>query len=171
MWDEPGKLLVPGDIVRLTKGYASLWRQCLTLYSGKNGDISKIGDFCLVFNEQLNMSEPNLTLGNQMPSMMNSPMLNTTINNGISNNGNAISNRPGGPGIAPPLPSPLMSVQAIVPPTIVKPRIPGGGNNSSESSSTQSQPNTTKTTTLPKNSSRTARTGQSKTNVKASERR
>ena len=33
VWDEPGKLLVPGDIVRLTKGYASIWRACLTLYS------------------------------------------------------------------------------------------------------------------------------------------
>lgn len=59
VWDEPGKLLVPGDIVRLTKGYASVWRNCLTLYSGKNGDIHKIGDFCLMFNEALNMSEPN----------------------------------------------------------------------------------------------------------------
>lgn len=59
VWDEPGKLLVPGDIVRLTKGYASVWRNCLTLYSGKNGDIHKIGDFCLTFNEALNMSEPN----------------------------------------------------------------------------------------------------------------
>lgn len=113
------------------------------------------------------MSEPNLTLGNQMPPMMNSsPML--PINNGISNNGNVISNRPGGPCSVPP---PLMSVQPIAPPTNIKPRIPGGGSNSLESSGTQSQPNTTKTTTLPKNSSRTARTGQSKTNVKASERR
>lgn len=59
VWDEPGKLLVPGDIVRLTKGYASVWRNCLTLYSGKNGDIHKIGDFCLTFNEAVNMSEPN----------------------------------------------------------------------------------------------------------------
>lgn len=75
VWDEPGKLLVPGDIVRLTKGYASVWRQCLTLYSGKNGDIHKIGDFCMNFNEQLNMSEPNPQLsmapGNAMMLMNN----------------------------------------------------------------------------------------------------
>ncbi|XP_017060484.1 SOSS complex subunit B homolog [Drosophila ficusphila] len=58
IWDEPGKLIAPGDIVRLTKGYASIWRHCLTLYSGKNGEVFKIGEFCMVFNEALNMSEP-----------------------------------------------------------------------------------------------------------------
>ncbi|GLH14811.1 SOSS complex subunit B homolog [Gryllus bimaculatus] len=44
IWDEPGKLIAPGDIICLTKGYASVWRNCLTLYSGKNGDIQKIGN-------------------------------------------------------------------------------------------------------------------------------
>ncbi|XP_013137942.1 PREDICTED: SOSS complex subunit B homolog [Papilio polytes] len=58
VWDEPGALLQPGDIVRLTRGYASLWRSALTLYSGKSGDIQKVGEFCMIFNEQLNMSEP-----------------------------------------------------------------------------------------------------------------
>ena len=65
IWGEPGSLLYPGDIVRLTKGYAVIWRQCLTLYSGKNGDIHKLGDFCMLFNEQLNMSEPNPMYGPQ----------------------------------------------------------------------------------------------------------
>lgn len=48
IWDEPGKSLQPGDIVRLSKCYAALFRGCLTLYSGKNGEISRIGDFCMV---------------------------------------------------------------------------------------------------------------------------
>lgn len=48
IWDEPGKLLQPGDIVRLMKCYAALFRGCLTLYSGKSGEISRIGDFCMV---------------------------------------------------------------------------------------------------------------------------
>lgn len=65
IWGDPGNLLFPGDIVRLTKGYAVIWRQCLTLYSGKNGDIHKLGDFCMLFNEQLNMSEPNPNFGPQ----------------------------------------------------------------------------------------------------------
>lgn len=93
VWDEPGKLLVPGDIVRLTKGYASVWRQCLTLYSGKNGDVHKIGDFCLNFNEQMNMSEPNPNLvvmggggpmGGAVVGNINSPMM---MNNGTAGGG------------------------------------------------------------------------------------
>ncbi|KAJ8687427.1 hypothetical protein QAD02_023221 [Eretmocerus hayati] len=65
IWDEPGQLIQPGDILRLTKGYASVWRNCLTLYCGKNGDLKRIGDFCMVINEQLNMSEPNPSLNEQ----------------------------------------------------------------------------------------------------------
>lgn len=67
VWDEPGNLLVPGDIVRLTKGYAAIWRHCLTLYSGKNGDIHKVGEFCMNFNEHVNMSEPNPSLTGSLP--------------------------------------------------------------------------------------------------------
>lgn len=87
VWDEPGNLLVPGDIVRLTKGYAAIWRQCLTLYSGKNGDILKIGDFCMNFNETLNMSEPNPNLVPTINPINQKNQL--PMNNGnIPNNGN-----------------------------------------------------------------------------------
>lgn len=82
VWDEPGKLLVPGDIVRLTKGYASIWRSCLTLYSGKNGDIHRIGDFCMNFNEQLNMSEPNVNLQINPVMIMNNGTQGNNNNNG-----------------------------------------------------------------------------------------
>jgi len=57
VWDEPGALLQPGDICRLVKGYASVFKGCLTLYTGKGGAINKMGDFCMVFSEQPNMSE------------------------------------------------------------------------------------------------------------------
>ncbi|CAG2056956.1 unnamed protein product, partial [Timema podura] len=67
IWDEPGQLLVPGDIVRLTKGYASVWRSCLTLYS-------------------VNISEPNPNLVNNTTS--GAPNNNIiTGNNGNSNGG------------------------------------------------------------------------------------
>lgn len=90
IWDEPGKLIAPGDIVCLTKGYASVWRNCLTLYSGKNGDIQKIGEFCMVFNEQVNMSEPNSSLVTQLINQSNSSANNSNSsgNNNGSNNGN-----------------------------------------------------------------------------------
>lgn len=78
VWDEAGQLLVPGDIVRLTKGYLSVWRNCLTLYISKGGDLQKVGDFCMVFNEQLNMSELN-----QGASCVNANAL--SLNNGTNN--------------------------------------------------------------------------------------
>lgn len=59
-----GRLLQPGDIVRMMKCYANMWRGCLTLYSGKSGEISRVGDFCMVFNELINMSEPQLASQN-----------------------------------------------------------------------------------------------------------
>ncbi|XP_054719188.1 SOSS complex subunit B2-like [Uloborus diversus] len=57
VWDEPGLYLQQGDICRLTKGYASVWKGCLTLYTGKGGEIQKIGEFCFTFSETPNMSE------------------------------------------------------------------------------------------------------------------
>ncbi|XP_035704782.1 SOSS complex subunit B1 [Folsomia candida] len=57
IWDKPGTLLESGDIIRLNKAYASLFKNSLTLYIGKGGEIHKVGDFCLVFSETPNMSE------------------------------------------------------------------------------------------------------------------
>jgi len=34
IWDEPGQLIQSGDIVRVSKGYASVWKNSLTLYIG-----------------------------------------------------------------------------------------------------------------------------------------
>uniref|UniRef100_A0A8D0HF89 SOSS complex subunit B2 n=1 Tax=Sphenodon punctatus TaxID=8508 RepID=A0A8D0HF89_SPHPU len=62
VWDEIGSLIQPGDIIRLTKGYASLWKGCLTLYTGKGGELQKIGEFCMVYSEVPNFSEPNSDL-------------------------------------------------------------------------------------------------------------
>ncbi|KAJ8255910.1 hypothetical protein COCON_G00197740 [Conger conger] len=62
VWDELGGLIQPGDIIRLTRGYASIWKGCLTLYTGRGGDLQKIGEFCMVYSEVPNFSEPNLEL-------------------------------------------------------------------------------------------------------------
>ncbi|XP_076854504.1 SOSS complex subunit B2 isoform X2 [Brachyhypopomus gauderio] len=59
VWDELGSLIQPGDIIRLTRGYASMWKGCLTLYTGRGGDLQKIGEFCMVYSEVPNFSEPN----------------------------------------------------------------------------------------------------------------
>lgn len=57
LWDEPGKLIQSGDIIRMTKGYTSVWKGCLTLYAGKQGEFHKVGDFCLIFSETPFLSE------------------------------------------------------------------------------------------------------------------
>ncbi|MEE6471435.1 hypothetical protein FKM82_009275 [Ascaphus truei] len=66
VWDDVGNLIQPGDIIRLTKGYASVFKGCLTLYTGRGGDLQKIGEelspcsrFCMVYSEAPNFSEPN----------------------------------------------------------------------------------------------------------------
>lgn len=164
IWDEPGQLLVPGDIVRLTKGYASVWRQCLTLYSGKNGDIQKIGEFCMVINEQLNMSEPNPALAQQMLNQSGSGPPSSNVNNSITNNGNAnsITGQPGR--------QPLAIQSNSTPPTTTaggsaapKTGNGGNGNNSGNNTGTSGLPGGSarysgdgpaKTTTTTKSSSR-----------------
>ncbi|XP_043098433.1 nucleic acid binding protein 1b isoform X2 [Puntigrus tetrazona] len=59
VWDEVGSLIQTGDIIRLNRGYASLFKGCLTLYIGRTGDLQKIGEFCMIFSEVPNFSEPN----------------------------------------------------------------------------------------------------------------
>ncbi|XP_077544188.1 SOSS complex subunit B1-like isoform X1 [Haemaphysalis longicornis] len=71
VWDEPGTCIQPGDICKLTKGYASLWKGCLTLYTGKGGEIQKIGEFCLPFSETPFMSEPNPEFMQQLQNKLN----------------------------------------------------------------------------------------------------
>uniref|UniRef100_A0A8C5QQP9 Nucleic acid binding protein 2 n=1 Tax=Leptobrachium leishanense TaxID=445787 RepID=A0A8C5QQP9_9ANUR len=59
VWDDVGNLIQPGDIIKLTKGYASLFKDCLTLYTGRGGELQKIGEFCMVYSEMPNFSDPN----------------------------------------------------------------------------------------------------------------
>lgn len=103
VWDEPGHFLQQGDICRLSKGYASMWKGCLTLYTGKGGEIQKVGEFCLAFSEIPNMSESSES--NQKPST---------------------AEQRGSPTLQLPLPIPP-TPGAAVPPSIV-PSVTGNGN-------------------------------------------
>uniref|UniRef100_A0A3Q3LLG9 SOSS complex subunit B2 n=1 Tax=Labrus bergylta TaxID=56723 RepID=A0A3Q3LLG9_9LABR len=87
VWDELGSLIQPGDIIKLTRGYASIWKGCLTLYTGRGGDLQKIGEFCMVYSEVPNFSEPNpdlLTQSNQQ----NKPVRNGAMPPFANNNNN-----------------------------------------------------------------------------------
>ncbi|XP_078057342.1 SOSS complex subunit B2 isoform X2 [Mustelus asterias] len=59
VWDDVGGLIQAGDIIRLTRGYASIWKGCLTLYTGRGGDLQKVGEFCMQYSEVPNFSDPN----------------------------------------------------------------------------------------------------------------
>ncbi|XP_014247692.1 SOSS complex subunit B1 [Cimex lectularius] len=104
LWDDPGRYLYPGDIVRLTKAHVNMFRSCLTLYSGKAGDIDKLGEFCMVFNEQLNMSEPNMNF--DVPQGMGQGM-----NNGGPAGLSLLANNNGGKGGAGMPPAGLMGAK------------------------------------------------------------
>ncbi|XP_062842454.1 SOSS complex subunit B1 [Trichomycterus rosablanca] len=94
VWDEVGALIQTGDILRLTKGYASVFKGCLTLYTGQGGELQKIGEFCMVYSEVPNFSEPNP----DYLAVMNKTGLNDQGNNGSSStagndgtNGNGVN--------------------------------------------------------------------------------
>lgn len=59
LWNEQAEAVEPGDILRLTKGYSSLWKGSMVLYSGKYGILEKIGEFTMVYSETPDMSDPS----------------------------------------------------------------------------------------------------------------
>ncbi|XP_064646527.1 SOSS complex subunit B2-like [Lineus longissimus] len=119
IWDEVGGLVQTGDICRLIKGYSSIWKGCLTLYTGKGGDIQKVGEFCMTFSEVPNMSEPNPEYmpnkdGTQQGQQPNQP---TQRRSPTEQTQQLQESTPGGgPQNVPMHRSPLMGVQQGMPP-------------------------------------------------------
>ncbi|XP_071484521.1 SOSS complex subunit B2-like [Diadema antillarum] len=104
VWDEIGEVVQSGDIIRLTKGYASIWRNCLTLYCGQVGKLQKVGEYCMIFSEYPNMSEPNPEFIAQAKVALQDQRSNSPTNlgpggqgQGKSSNGVRMGNN-GGPG-------------------------------------------------------------------------
>lgn len=79
VWDEIGGLIQPGDIIRLTRGYASMWKGCLTLYTGRGGELQKIGEFCMVYSEVPNFSEPNPDYRGQQNKMVQNDKVSVSM--------------------------------------------------------------------------------------------
>lgn len=154
VWDEPGNLLVPGDIVRLTKGYAAIWRHCLTLYSGKNGDIHKIGEFCMNFNEHLNMSEPNPNLANPINPLTQKNQTATSsvlINNGTSasnNNGNSVTTTIPTTTIPPATATTASGTSSNAPATVAAVKTTGSSRGGAAATSEYNKTSTTSKTTV-----------------------
>eukprot|EP00040_Diaphanoeca_grandis_P024500 m.134710 g.134710 ORF g.134710 m.134710 type:complete len:136 (+) comp29754_c0_seq1:202-609(+) len=51
------ELIKEGDILKITEGYCSLFRNSLTLYIGKKGKLKRVGRFNKSYTEVPNMSE------------------------------------------------------------------------------------------------------------------
>lgn len=86
LFGELGAHIQPGDICRLTRAYVGTWNGSMALYAGKGGELVKTGDFCMIFNENLNMSEINKII--KPPTTTNataSPMA-TNVAPGNNNN-------------------------------------------------------------------------------------
>ncbi|PRP79262.1 OB fold-containing protein, nucleic acid binding [Planoprotostelium fungivorum] len=56
LWDNIGDSLQPGDICRLRNGYCTPYKNYLSLYVGRAGSLTRIGEFTMLFVEQPNMS-------------------------------------------------------------------------------------------------------------------
>ncbi|CAK8685566.1 unnamed protein product [Clavelina lepadiformis] len=59
IWGDYGNHVQPSDILSLSRCYAVLFKNSLTLYVGKFGSLTKIGEFCMTFSEAPDLSEPN----------------------------------------------------------------------------------------------------------------
>ncbi|XP_052817368.1 SOSS complex subunit B1-like [Mya arenaria] len=108
IWDEIGELVCSGDICKLVKGYTNIFKNCLTLYAGKNGGITKIGEFCLQFTETPNMSEPNPDYANPVKNKEEQANQRKSPTELDGSGGNPLSqlNNPGGRGSPPVRPGP-----------------------------------------------------------------
>uniref|UniRef100_A0A8C3QHE4 SOSS complex subunit B2 n=1 Tax=Cyanoderma ruficeps TaxID=181631 RepID=A0A8C3QHE4_9PASS len=118
--------------------YASLWKGCLTLYTGRGGELHKIGEFCMVYSEVPNYSEPNsehigqnkLAQGEQNNMSASSGMGTCTfgpLGNGLQtgpeasgfpftyNHGHIYAGSGRGNGRGPVNPAPANSVQPLPP--------------------------------------------------------
>ena len=58
VWDDVGNLIQPGDTIQLTKS-CLVFKGCVPLCTGHGCDLQKIGEFCSVYSEVPNFSEPN----------------------------------------------------------------------------------------------------------------
>jgi len=94
LWDDLGKIIQSGDIVKMTKGYCNVWKSCLTLNCSKISEFVKVGEFCYLFSEQPFLSEPNPDLQNPHAGGSGGP----NQSGGPPNKSGRGGGPPGGPG-------------------------------------------------------------------------
>nr|XP_008521279.1 PREDICTED: SOSS complex subunit B2 [Equus przewalskii] len=60
-----------------------MWKGCLTLYTGRGGELQKIGEFCMVYSEVPNFSEPNPDYRGQQSKGAHSEQKNNSMNSNV----------------------------------------------------------------------------------------
>jgi len=63
IWGEYGNFVQPSDILSLSRCYAVMFKNSLTLYVGKQGTMKRVGEFCMSFNENPDLSDVNIDWG------------------------------------------------------------------------------------------------------------
>lgn len=90
LFGENGQYLRPGDICRVLRGYCSLFKNSLTAYVGKGGEIKRIGEFCFPICEDPNMSEmpfPSPAFASETPQTFNNSNVPGPSHGGGSSSG------------------------------------------------------------------------------------
>jgi ssDNA-binding replication factor A large subunit len=67
LWNEDGKYIRPGDILLITSGYVTLFKNILKLYVSKFGTVKRIGEFTMLFQEEPNLSKLRWESNDQDP--------------------------------------------------------------------------------------------------------
>ncbi|OQV18527.1 putative SOSS complex subunit B1-A [Hypsibius exemplaris] len=84
VFGENASYLKPGDIVRVKQGYSSLFRNSLTAYVGKIGELKRVGEFCFIISEEPNMSEINFFPQHQLPQQQQQQLPQQDSQHGFS---------------------------------------------------------------------------------------
>lgn len=70
LWDEIGRCINVGDILRFSLAYVTLYKDMLRLYVSKFGTVKKVSEFNMIFSETPNMSMIKWTPDPKNPQSM-----------------------------------------------------------------------------------------------------
>ncbi len=87
VWNEHGSVLREGDILRLNGCFTQIWKNSLQVKISNKGQVIKIGEFMMVFNESPDMSVLSPEV---IKSIMEQGKQQTNTNSSYSNNKNNI---------------------------------------------------------------------------------
>lgn len=88
VWNEHGSVLREGDILRLNGCFTQIWKNSLQVKISNKGQIIKIGEFMMVFNENPDMSVLSPEILKTIAEQGGKQNSNTNYNNSTNSNNN-----------------------------------------------------------------------------------